>query len=235
MKSRFKPRTSRGFTLIELLVVIAITTILAAILFPVFAQARDAARKTTSVSNMRQIGMALTMYLDDHDETFFFTRETAEWVGYTQDPEELEEMAFYNVLGPYVKNQGIWYSPSDRLQNKGGSSYSVNAHLEYAWSLASIGRPAEAIYLTDRSDIPPADPTEAPEEHYSWWAFTNPPISDLSPLPGTLDQDAINVQISPQRYTGGVASYLFVDGHVKAMKFEQTWGPADRNLHYPFK
>ena len=235
MRALPSPRARRGFTLIELLVVIAIIAILAAILFPVFAQARDAARKTTSLSNMRQIGMALNMYLQDNEETFFFTRESATWLGYDQDPEELEEMAFYNVLGPYVKNNGIWYSPSDRLANKGGTSYSVNAHLEYAWPLASIGRPADTIYMTDRSDIPPADPTEDPEEHYSWWTFANPAITNLGQLPSTIDWDAVNVQISPRRYTGEVASYLFVDGHVKAMKFEQTWGPADRNLHYPFK
>ncbi|MEN3001860.1 MAG: prepilin-type N-terminal cleavage/methylation domain-containing protein, partial [Armatimonadota bacterium] len=61
----------KGFTLIELLVVIAIIAILAAILFPVFAQARERARKTTCINNMRQIGMAITMYYGDHDEMFF--------------------------------------------------------------------------------------------------------------------------------------------------------------------
>jgi prepilin-type N-terminal cleavage/methylation domain-containing protein len=59
----------RGFTLIELLVVIAIIAILAAILFPVFAKARDQARKTTCTSNMRQVGLALNMYVQDYDET----------------------------------------------------------------------------------------------------------------------------------------------------------------------
>ena len=58
----------RGFTLIELLVVIAIIAILAAILFPVFAQASEQARKTTCTSNMRQVGMALNMYVQDYDE-----------------------------------------------------------------------------------------------------------------------------------------------------------------------
>src|SRR5881296_3044988 len=70
MKScRRRPRRP-AFTLIELLVVIAIIAILAAILFPVFAQARERARMTTCISNMRQIGMAGIMYAGDYDETF---------------------------------------------------------------------------------------------------------------------------------------------------------------------
>ncbi|HEU4752027.1 MAG TPA: prepilin-type N-terminal cleavage/methylation domain-containing protein, partial [Armatimonadota bacterium] len=60
----------KGFTLIELLVVIAIIAILAAILFPVFAQAREAARKVSCGSNLRQFGHAVLMYVQDHDETF---------------------------------------------------------------------------------------------------------------------------------------------------------------------
>src|SRR5438270_13311006 len=62
-------RRQRAFTLIELLVVIAIIAILAAILFPVFAQAREAARQTTCLSNLKQLGTGLTMYAQDHDET----------------------------------------------------------------------------------------------------------------------------------------------------------------------
>src|SRR5688572_16135270 len=64
------PRKTSGFTRIELLVVIAIIAILAAILFPVFARAREAARKTQCISNVRQLGMAIMQYVQDYDERF---------------------------------------------------------------------------------------------------------------------------------------------------------------------
>jgi prepilin-type N-terminal cleavage/methylation domain-containing protein len=68
-------KSRRGFTLIELLVVIAIIAILAAILFPVFARAREQARKTSCISNMKQIGLAALMYAQDYDETFTDSRQ----------------------------------------------------------------------------------------------------------------------------------------------------------------
>src|SRR2546421_127028 len=71
----------RGFTLIELLVVVAVVAILAAILFPVFAQAREQARKTTCQSNLKQIGLAFQLYLQDCDEMFPNTGDARLWMG----------------------------------------------------------------------------------------------------------------------------------------------------------
>jgi len=89
---RHPPTTRRGFTLIELLVVIAIIAILAAILFPVFAQARESARKTTCVSNLKQVGSALTMYAGDYDETLPWSTSSRQ-SGWT----------WYQSIDPYVK------------------------------------------------------------------------------------------------------------------------------------
>src|SRR4029079_6406619 len=95
----------RGFTLIELLVVIAIIAILAAILFPVFAQAREQARKTSCTSNMRQIGLALNMYVQDYDE-MLPTQSPENWpVGgvkgsWINNPQP----SWITLLWPYLKN-----------------------------------------------------------------------------------------------------------------------------------
>ena len=88
-------RSRSAFTLIELLVVIAIIAILAAILFPVFARAREAARTIACASNQRQMGLALAMYVQDYDERL--PLPTRDW----QD-----------VIQPYVKNRGIFRDPS---------------------------------------------------------------------------------------------------------------------------
>src|SRR3954452_23518916 len=95
-------RGSRAFTLIELLVVIAIIAILAAILFPVFAQARERARMSVCVSNTRQIGTALMMYVQDYDETFPYIRfhgGGAEQGHFT--------LIWKNVIRPYLKSVDV--------------------------------------------------------------------------------------------------------------------------------
>jgi len=94
----------RAFTLIELLVVIAIIAILAAILFPVFAQAREKARQASCLSNQKQYATATLMYVQDYDETFPFS---ANLNGQCVD-------TFYSVVSPYVKNNEINRCPSEK-------------------------------------------------------------------------------------------------------------------------
>ncbi|HLK58626.1 MAG TPA: prepilin-type N-terminal cleavage/methylation domain-containing protein [Chthonomonadaceae bacterium] len=101
-------QSNRGFTLIELLVVIAIIAILAAILFPVFAQAREQARKTQCLSNTRQSGLALMQYIQDYDETTpnVYSAQTSIYI----------LVDVWNQLQPYAKNRDVFTCP-DRVQN----------------------------------------------------------------------------------------------------------------------
>ncbi len=96
--------SSFAFTLIELLVVIAIISILAAILFPVFAQARAKARQTACLSNMRQMGFAVQMYAQDVDETLPLAA-TATATGF---------LNWHDLLDPYVKNKQVWICPDSQ-------------------------------------------------------------------------------------------------------------------------
>ena len=111
-------RTKSGFTLIELLVVIAIIAILAAILFPVFAQAREKARQTTCLSNTKQIGLGVQMYAQDYDEILPQTG----WQGPCTNPTNVAQpgdaywsgiYAFPLAIYPYTKNYRILSCPSD--------------------------------------------------------------------------------------------------------------------------
>jgi prepilin-type N-terminal cleavage/methylation domain-containing protein len=223
-----------AFTLIELLVVIAVIAVLAGILFPVLAQARGSARKTTAMSDLRQISTALHMYTADYDE--HLPNRWPVWPGY--DPDFLLVVPTLDVLlQPYVRNQAIWFSPEDRLPNKGRSSFAMNGELAPGWPLSKIGKPAEAIYLTDRTDLDPTH-TDHPDAFsvYSWWKFTNPSLDNgPTDLPRPYDLPSVAVQISPYRYVGDVSLYLFLDGHVQALPFAKTWGDATTNMHYPFK
>lgn len=99
----------RAFTLVELLVVIAIIAILAAILFPVFAQAKAAAQRTSSLSNIKQLALAQLMYANDHDDTFTSSMETSATVG-----TDTWRRSFDWTLQPYIKNWDILTSPGDR-------------------------------------------------------------------------------------------------------------------------
>lgn len=121
---------SRGFTLIELLVVIAIIAILAAILFPVFAQARESARKTSCLSNTKQMGLGINMYLQDYDEMFVCNSWDTPYIA-TTDTDSRSPV--FPAIGqwmwrimPYVKNRQILVCPSDPNPKSEWSGYDNN-------------------------------------------------------------------------------------------------------------
>jgi prepilin-type N-terminal cleavage/methylation domain-containing protein len=139
-------RGARGFTLIELLVVIAIIAILAAILFPVFARAREAARRSGCLSNMKQVTTAIMMYTQDYDEIMPYQQ-----LGDVCDYATAKTNVWINSVMPYVKNKGVWVCPSADDWGKKGDSDSVywyNGHAS-AKAIAAVERPAESILFLE--------------------------------------------------------------------------------------
>ncbi len=163
----------RAFTLIELLVVIAIIAILAAILFPVFAQAKEAAKKTATISNQKQVGTAAAIYLNDYDDTFPLMLRYNSAGGVWQygtyyvvpngwvtngarnvDPRRSEEGAvFHNSIQPYMKSLNLFEASGKAVHDPGWTSVvtgyqapSVNIFPNgflHGYSATSINQPAD--------------------------------------------------------------------------------------------
>jgi prepilin-type N-terminal cleavage/methylation domain-containing protein/prepilin-type processing-associated H-X9-DG protein len=228
-------RSKRGFTLIELLVVIAIIAILAAILFPVFAQAREKARGISCVSNNKQLATAVLMYSQDYDEQFPNGLQDSWWMN-----------TWTMLVQPYVKNLQAFRCPSDSgtgLYDWAGprTSYGSNGIIKWdgsknslfgvmglsqSWlgtvarGQAGVNRPAETIMLGEKFS----------NQNQAYFGiscvFTGVNWWDGGYAPGEIPDGSIASTVAyPQGQNGAVSNkhsemtnFAFCDGHVKAMK-----------------
>jgi prepilin-type N-terminal cleavage/methylation domain-containing protein/prepilin-type processing-associated H-X9-DG protein len=203
-------RRHTGFTLIELLVVIAIIAILAAILFPVFARARENARKSSCQSNLKQLGMAVQQYAQDYDETYpglyISSPSAVSYVLPNGTTYTSTHVLWPTLIYPYVKNIQVYNCPSSSYKWTGVYSgtmcYGINEQSfgSAGRAMAAINYPSELMYF--------ADSNTAASNSYRFDITTGNPDTN---------GDGINDYKIDMRHSDG-ANVCYTDGHVKWIK-----------------
>ncbi len=237
---------TRAFTLIELLVVIAIIAILAAILFPVFAQAKAAAKKVTCLSNGRQIGLALIMYINDYDDRYPQEHPSTSNPVVDDSNGQLEGTDYgspFDKILPYVASKdssktGLYLCPADpdphglQLLDTSGNcigsnplapppgpltSFLLNAYYLFGATSSDITTPAQSIYISERRD------NFCDVHYHPWLGEVEDPANS---------SDMVNpIAISPDRHFNG-SNHIYSEGHAKWRPFAQARAPFDGHLLY---
>ena len=229
-----------GFTLIELLVVIAIISILAAILFPVFARARESARRASCASNLKQMGLAIVQYTQDYDETYPYLLEGNS--GALKGGHFRKNFPIWaDSVFPYVKNYQIFFCPSNSLANvpvldeANTPEYLVAPKIQASYGAAANTDPPYNLYaltLSGSAAMTYGPPTKLSSFNNVSETFIVGEIQNsrttsagynIVPLTNVRCTDPAHANpVCPgtNHFDGG--NWLYVDGHVKFMKKEQS-------------
>jgi len=210
-----------GFTLIELLVVIAIIAILAAILFPVFARAREKARQASCQSNLKQLSLGVLMYAQDYDETMP--------PGYTR-PANAPRRSLIQIIQPYVNNVQVFDCPSQSVKSElaynGTRSYPMNRMI-FTDAMAEINRPAEIVLMADGT----------PHTYNGVWRLSPPSFGyRFDAIDGSDNKtwgsgDPTNFNFVVRH--NDVGNVAFADGHVKAMNYSTLYDGGNNTYFDP--
>ena len=234
-----------AFTLIELLVVIAIIAILAAILFPVFAQAREKARAISCLSNGKQLGMGIMMYVQDYDETYPFSTDSQDALGGASLVDSWPDR-----VSPYIKSDGVFHcpsaSPASFNPGKGGlRSWGANTALlavtnvdpsqgdpdsyngdnQHIRSIAAIPQPASTIVSVEAFEGGVVHRKNADGTiNGNWWYWAT-----IVEAVACIKNDSSNQDYQSVRRHMSGGNFVFSDGHAKWLLPERTVTPTNAN------
>lgn len=230
---------NRAFTLIELLVVIAIIAILAAILFPVFSQAKAAAKKAACLSNTKQIGTAFNIYLTDYDDTTPSVYQTIDMTTAVED--------VFQVVQPYTKTTDVFLCP-DRTESLPvcgfptfpglyGAPTISNRCLGYGYNWGFIPMAGGGLFTTERPSDDgqylidagiSATTAESPSDLAVWGDTTSASRYKLSAVAGILDQTVITTTHPTNSLIrhGAHPNFSFMDSHAKSVAIKGGTIPA---------
>jgi len=215
------PRRRCGFTLIELLVVIAIIAILAAILFPVFAKAREKARQTSCIPNLKQLSLGFLMYAQDYDETLPGVQFGVSWP-WSQWPGSYDWCGvFTHAVMPYLKNNQILQCPSDKDSDRwtgsngmsyGYSEYLYNSGYGYDKLAAAANAPAGVAAVSFLAETWASG-------IYMDWEGGGPAINGVVDGLNRIRYGGWDPWVPHHEGT----NIAYVDGHAKFMPFGRMW------------
>lgn len=223
-----RPHPSRlrtGLTPIELLIVITILAILAALLFPVFARAREKARQTSCLSNLKQLGLAIQMYVTDSDEAYPMM---------SSPPNFSPRLRWADYVLPYVKHPHVFACPSvpAMVKNKSfaydtnikyggygynyqylGNSRRVPPDLPFTASDASITAPSETVALAETNGVPGTNPIDG--------TYTVDPPLPSSRGSGNVSGYYGTTRSTPAERHNSQVNVASCDGHAKALRLSK--------------
>jgi len=246
-KNAVPKRQHKAFTLIELLVVIAIIAILAAILFPVFARARENARRASCMSNLKQIGLGMMMYVQDYDETYPLSYEYNSQLppdGYSWSG----TLWFWQqTIYPYTKNDQLYICPSTPVNAVSAAAVSLGKPIPYYGSygvnsllirrgdikplaLATVDSPSTTYMGMDAGGyrIYPISAASVTQPQGSFWYLPGTGVGSAANLTRggvVFSVTGMDDDFNSGRHLGGV-NVIFGDGHVKWLKSDVVYTQA---------